>query len=68
MTALPCENAMWTHAAPCAPTHRGTRPKATLMLKLRALDDEALAELEAELAVYQRAGIVCQRMAAFMED
>ena len=65
MTALPCDDLMWTTATRVA---RGSRPKASLMLKLRALDDVELADLEADLAVYARTGIVCQRMIPFVES
>ena len=68
MTALPCDAQIWSTAAPVGSITRGTRPKASLMLMLRGLDDMALAALESEIAVYQRTGVVCQMMTRFLDD
>ncbi len=68
MTALALAEHLHLHAEPVITAKRGTPPKASLMLMLRALSDAELADLEDEIVVYTNTGVVCQRLANFIDE
>ena len=46
---------------------RGEKPDAYLMLMLRCLPDEELADLEQNMQVYERTGVVCGPLSRFID-